>query len=78
MTSVSVSELKGHTLGAEFIPQFQEVFHDAIVNHNDFPGAAQMRVGVAGRRRAMRSPTRMTDAHIAVQWRLSHQFIETG
>ncbi len=46
----------------EFVAKLLEIFDDTIVHQRDF--ARRMRVRVACRRRAMRSPTRMRYADI--------------
>jgi len=62
-----------HTLNRQISAQFEVVFDNAIVNQDNIPGAANVRVSVAGGRFAMGCPAGMPYADGTLQRLCIHQ-----
>ncbi len=59
--------LKDDALGLEFLAQFQVIFKDAVLNHDEIAAHADVRVGVAFRWRAVGGPAGVPHANAARQ-----------
>ena len=56
------SRAEGMTLGGETASQFQMVFDDAVMHHDEVSRAIAMRMSILFACRAVSGPTRMSDA----------------
>ncbi len=73
----------GVRFGDEFVAfaaqsffQFQIIFNDAVVYHDDLPGAVAMRVGIFFGGTAVRGPAGVPDAVGAIDGRFANYFFE--
>ncbi len=59
--------IEHRAFAGEFILQFEKIFHDAVMHHHHLAGVADMRMGISGRRRAVRCPARVPDARRSIE-----------
>ncbi len=76
MISVSVSVTNLWPCAVELALQLEIVFDDAVVDHDDAPGAVAVRVGVLFRGPAMRGPARVANAEGAVERMLAQNLFQ--